>query len=112
MNRQVDNRFFIDFIQTYIKHKKRAWAFRNSNPEKIQIVHSEYKQTTITSRLNNRKNRIQVPTIGKIKFKTSKEHKQKIQESKINNMTIKYENGIYYGIININTQTYSNEAPF
>ena len=45
-----------------------------------------------------------MPTIGKIKFKTSKEYKQKIQESKINNMTIKYENGIYYGILNINTK--------
>lgn len=55
-------------------------------------------------RLNKRKSRIQVPTIGKIKFKTSKEHKQKIQESKINNMTIKLENGIYYGIINLNTK--------
>lgn len=65
--------------------------FQNSNPEKILIIHLEYKQTTITSRLNEQKNRIQVPTIGKIKFKTSKEHKQKIQESKINNMTIKLE---------------------
>ena len=44
-----------------------------------------------------------MPTIGKIKFKTSKEYKQKIQESKINNITIKHENGIYIGIININT---------
>ena len=112
MNRQVDNRFLLILYEHIINIRKKVLDFLNLNPEKIQIVHSEYKQTTITSRLNNRKNRIQVPTIGKIKFKTSKEHKQKIQESKINNMTIKYENGIYYGIININTQTYSNEAPF
>ena len=35
--------------------------------------------------------------------KPVKEYKQKIQESKINNITIKHENGIYTGIININT---------
>ena len=46
--------------------------------------------------------------------KPVKEYKQKIQESKINNITIKHENGIYTGIININTintpQKYCFEA--
>ena len=58
------------------------------------------------------KNRIQIPKIGKIKFKTSKEHKQKIHESKINNITIKHENGIYTGIININTKHTPMEHSF
>ena len=40
---------FIDLIRAYNKHKKEVGAFRNSKPEKIQIVHSEYRQTTITS---------------------------------------------------------------
>ena len=44
--------------------------------------------------------------------KPVKEYKQKIQESKINNITIKHENGIYTGIININTKHTPIEPSF
>ena len=96
---------FIDLIKAYNKHKKeKNVGFPRFKSEENPNTSFRIEANNNNIRLNERKNRIQVPTIGKIKFKTSKENKQKIQESKINNMTIKLENGIYYGIININTK--------
>ena len=48
-------------------------------------------------------NTIVLPKLGKIHYRTSPQYKQLLKESKINNITIKHENGIYTGIININT---------
>ena len=94
-----------DLIKAYNKHKKEKNAgFPKFKSKKNPNISFRIQANNNNIHLNERKNRIQVPTIGKIKFKTSKEHKQKIQESKINNITIKLENGIYYGIININTK--------
>ena len=78
--------------------------FPSSNHKKNPNISFRIQANNNNIRLNERKNRIQIPKIGKIKFKTSKEYKQKIHESKINNITIKHENGIYTGIININTK--------
>ena len=96
---------FIDLIKAYNKHKKeKNIGFPKFKSQKNPNMSFRLQANNNNIRLNERKNRIQVPTIGKIKFKTSEEHKQKIQESKINNITIKLENGIYYGIINLNTK--------
>ncbi|MBQ6629645.1 MAG: transposase [Methanobrevibacter sp.] len=96
---------FIDLIKAYNKHKKeKNVGFPKFKSEENPNISFRIQANNNNIRLNERKNRIQVPTIGKIKFKTSEEHKQKIQESKINNMTIKLENGIYYGILNLNTK--------
>ena len=86
--------------------------FPSSNQKKNPNISFRIQANNNNIRLNERKNRIQIPKIGKIKFKTSKEHKQKIQESKINNITIKHENGIYTGIININTNHTALEHSF
>ena len=86
--------------------------FPSSNHKKNPNVSFRIQANNNNIRLNERKNRIQIPKIGKIKFKTSKEYKQKIQESKINNITIKHENGIYTGIININTKHTPIEPSF
>ena len=94
-----------DLIKAYNKHKKeKNTGFPKFKSKKNPNISFRIQANNNNIHLNKRKNRIQVPTIGKIKFKTSKEHKQKIQESKINNITIKLENEIYYGIININTK--------
>ena len=96
---------FIDLIKAYNKHKKeKNIGFPKFKSQKNPNISFRIQANNNNIRLNERKNRIQVPTIGKIKFKTSEEHKQKIQESKINNITIKLENGIYNGIINLNTK--------
>lgn len=82
---------FIDLIHAYNKHKKEGFGFPKFKSRKNPNNSFRIQANNNNIRLNEQKNRIQVPTIGKIKFKTSKEHKQKIQESKINNMTIKLE---------------------
>ena len=88
---------FIDLIKAYNKHKNEGAGFPKFKSEKNPNISFRIQANNNNIHLNERKNRIQMPTIGKIKFKTSKEHKQKIQESKINNITIKHENGIYTG---------------
>ena len=104
MNPVVDNRFLLILCVAYNKHVKEGAGFPKFKSRKNPNMSFRIQANNNNIRLNEGKNRIRVPTIGKIKFKTSKEHKQKIEESKINNITIKYENGIYYGIININTK--------
>lgn len=103
---------FIDLIKAYNKHKKEGKGFPKLKSEKNPNISFRIQANNNNIHLNERKNRIQIPTIGKIKFKTSKEYKQKIQESKINNITIKHENGLYTGIININTKHSPMEPSF
>ena len=103
---------FIDLIKAYNKHKNEGAGFPKFKSQKNPNVSFRIQANNNNIRLNERKNRIQIPKIGKIKFKTSKEYKQKIQESKINNITIKHENGIYTGIININTKHTPIEPSF
>lgn len=71
---------FIDLIKAYNKHKKEKDAgFPKFKSQKNPNISFRIQANNNNICLNDRKNRIQVPTIGKIKFKTSKEHKQKIQ---------------------------------
>ena len=93
-----------DLIQAFKKHKNEGAGYPKFKTQKNPNNSFRIQCTNNNIHLNERKNRIQVPTIGKVKFKTSKEYKQLLSESKINNMTIKYENGIYTASINIDTQ--------
>ena len=70
---------FIDLIKAYNKHKKeKGVGFPKFKTEKNPNISFRIQSNNNNIHLNERKNRIQVPTIGKIKFKTSKEHKQKM----------------------------------
>lgn len=93
-----------DLIRAFNKHKNEGFGYpkfkTKNNPKNSYRI--QYTNNNI--RLNKRQNRVKIPKIGYVKFKTSKEYKKLINESKINNITIKIENGIYYGIINIKTE--------
>ena len=92
-----------DLIQAIKKHKNEGAGYPKFKTQKNPNT-SFRIQCNNNIHLIEGKNRIQVPTIGKVKFKTSKEYKQLLRESKINNMTIKYENGIYMASINIDSK--------
>ena len=72
-----------------IKNKKNPkQSFRIQNNNNIKI-----KDNTIV-----------LPKIGKVFYRTSTFYKKLLQESKINNVTIKKEHGYYYAVFNIETE--------
>ena len=72
-----------------IKNKKNPKSFRiQNNNNNIKI-----KDNTIV-----------LPKIGKVFYRTSTFYKKLLQESKINNVTIKKEHGYYYAVFNIETE--------
>lgn len=54
-----------------------------------------------TIRISN--NRIRLPKIGFVKFRTSKKYMGLLKSSKINHVRIKFENGKYYAVVNVET---------
>ena len=52
-------------------------------------------------RITNR--RIRLAKLGYVRYHTSSEYKKLLKNSKINNVTVKRENGKYYAIVNIKT---------
>ncbi len=52
-----------------------------------------------------RDNTIVLPKLGEIYYRTSKKYREKLKNAKINSVTIKLENGKYYAVFNIETET-------
>lgn len=66
------------------------------------------KKTKKTFRVQNNNNsirvennKLKVPILGFIKYKTSDEYQIYLHTSKINNATIKFKNGKYYAVVNV-----------
>ena len=70
------------------KHDKKAFRIQNNSNIKI-------KPHTII-----------LPKLGEVYYRTSKKYREKLKKVKINNVTIKIENGKYYAVFNI-----ENEIP-
>lgn len=64
--------------------------------------HLEYKYN---GNIKIHDNVIILPKLGKIHYRTSTKYHEKLKKDKINNVTIKIENGKYYAVFNIETQT-------
>ena len=73
-----------------IKNKK--------NPKQSFRIQNNNNNIKITN------NTIVLPKLGKVFYRTSTFYKNLLQESKINNVTIKKEHGHYYAVFNIETQ--------
>ena len=72
-----------------IKNKKNPkQSFRIQNNNNIKITN----------------NSLVLPKIGEVFYRTSRFYKKLLQESKINNVTIKKEHGYYYAVFNIETE--------
>ena len=50
-------------------------------------------------------NTIYLPKLGEVHYRTSKKYREKLKKDKINNVTIKLENGKYFAVFNIETET-------
>ena len=68
------------------KHDKKAFRIQNNGNIKI-------KDNTIV-----------LPKLGEVYYRTSKKYREKLKKVKINNVTIKIENGKYYAVFNIKTE--------
>lgn len=75
--------------------------FQNSNPKRIPNNLSEFKKNGNNIRITNR--RIRLAKLGYVHYRTSSKYKKLLKNSKINNVTVKRENGKYYAIVNITT---------
>ena len=68
------------------KHDKKAFRIQNNGNIKIKD------------------NIIILPKLGEVYYRTSKKYREKLKKVKINNVTIKIENGKYYAVFNIETE--------
>ena len=68
------------------KHDKKAFRIQNNSNIKI-------KPHTII-----------LPKLGEVYYRTSKKYREKLKKVKINNVTIKIENGKYYAVFNIENE--------
>ena len=70
------------------KHDKKSFRIQNNNNIKIKD------------------NTIFLPKLGGVHYRTSKKYREKLKKVKINSVTIKLENGKYYAVFNIETETF------
>ena len=88
------NKAFTNFFKHgfgYPQYKSK----RNSKQSfRIQKVGNNIKITN---------KRIGLAKLGYVKYRTSKEYRKLLKSSKINNVTVKRENGKYYAVVNIKT---------
>ena len=68
------------------KHDKKSFRIQNNGNIKIKD------------------NIIILPKLGGVYYRTSKKYREKLKKVKINNVTIKIENGKYYAVFNIETE--------
>ena len=88
------NKSFTDFFKgthNYPQFKSKK------NPKQSFRIQKNGNNIRITNR------RIRLAKLGYVHYRTSKEYKKLLKKSKINNVTVKKENGEYYAIINITT---------
>ena len=83
---------------SFFKGKSAYPKFKSKkNPKQSFRIQKNGNNIRITNR------RIRLAKLGFVRYHTSKEYRKLLKSSKINNITIKKENGKYYAIINIIT---------
>ena len=76
-------------------------VIQDSNQEIIKNSLLEYKKNGNNIRITNK--RIRLAKLGYVHYHTSKKYRKLLKNSKINNITVKRENGKYYAVVNITT---------
>ena len=91
-----------DLVQAFNKFFNEGTGF----PKRKTKKHSKktFRVQNNNNSIRTEENKIRIPKLGFIKFKTSKEYKKTLKNCKINNATIKYKNGEYYAIVNVEVE--------
>ena len=90
-----------DLVQAFNKFFKENNGFPKFKAKKHTRNSFRLQNNNNSIRIEN--NKIKLPKLGWIKFKTSKEYKETILNSKINNVTVEFKNGKYYAVVNVET---------
>ena len=80
---------------------KKDQDILNLNQKKNSVPSFRIQKNGNNIRITNR--RIRLAKLGYVHYRTSTKYKKLLKTSKINNVTVKRENGKYYAIVNITT---------
>ena len=92
---------FRDLINAFNKFFKEGAGFPKFKSKKNPKQSFRIQKNGNNIRITNR--RIRLAKLGYIHYHTSSKYKKLLKTSKINNITVKRENGKYYAIVNIKT---------
>ena len=90
-----------DLVKAFNKFFKEESGFPKFKSKKSQKQSFRIQKNGNNIRITNR--RIRLAKLGYIHYRTSSKYKKLLKNSKINNITVKRENGKYYAIVNITT---------
>ena len=92
---------FRDLIQAFNKFFKEGRGFPRFKSKKNPKQSFRIQKNGNNVRVSNR--RIRLAKLGYVHYHASSKYKKLLKSSKINNVTVKRENGKYYAIVNIET---------
>ena len=92
---------FRDLNKSFTKFFKESAGYPRFKSKKNPKQSFRIQKNGNNIRITNR--RIRLAKLGYVHYRTSTEYKKLLKTSKINNVTIKRENGKYYAIVNITT---------
>ena len=92
---------FRDLIQAFNKFFKEGRGFPRFKSKKNPKQSFRIQKNGNNIRITNR--RIRLAKLGYVHYHASSKYKKLLKSSKINNVTVKRENGKYYAIVNIET---------
>ena len=92
---------FRDLNKAFTKFFKEGRGYPRFKSKKNPKQSFRIQKNGNNIRITNR--RIRLAKLGYVHYRTSTEYKKLLKTSKINNVTIKRENGKYYAIVNITT---------
>lgn len=92
---------FRDLVKAFNKFFKEKSGYpkfkSKKNPKQSFRIQKNGNNIKITNR------RIRLAKLGYVHYRTSSKYKKLLKNSKINNITVKRENGKYYAVVNITT---------
>ena len=92
---------FRDLNKAFTKFFKEGYGFPKFKSKKNPKQSFRIQKNGNNIRITNR--RIRLAKLGYVHYHTSSKYKKLLKNSKINNVTVKRENGKYYAIVNITT---------
>ncbi len=91
-------RDLVNAFNKFFKEKSGYPRFKSKkNPKQSFRIQKNGNNIRITNK------RIRLAKLGYVHYRTSSQYKKLLKNSKINNVTVKRENGKYYAIVNITT---------
>ena len=92
---------FRDLVNAFNKFFKEGSGYPRFKSKKNPKQSFRIQKNGNNIRITNR--RIRLAKLGYVHYRTSPQYKKLLKNSKINNVTVKRENGKYYAIVNITT---------